>query len=280
VLSYQHAYHAGNFADVMKHVVLTAILEYMTRKESKLCYIDTHAGAGSYDLGSAQARKTGESADGVARIWDADDAPANVASYLALVHGFNRSGKLVRYPGSPAIAAELLRRTDRLVLCEMHKAELAQLEKLFRTDRRVYCHGENSYRFGLGLVPPIERRGLVLMDPSFELADEYDTAVQAIVDMHTRFRTGTYALWYPLLNKHRSNSLREQLVASGIRDVLHLALNIAAPRPNSGMYGSAMIVINPPWTLARDMQEALPWLAGKLGMPGENGWDVAQWVDE
>jgi 23S rRNA (adenine2030-N6)-methyltransferase len=280
MLSYRHAYHAGNFADVMKHVVLTSILKYLTRKDAPLCYLDTHAGAGAYDLGSERAQKTGESSLGIAKIIDAAEPPEAIADYLRLVHRFNSTEDLVKYPGSPWFASELLRRQDRLVLCELHNSDFPVLEQLFEKDKRVYCHAVDGYRFGLGLIPPIERRGMVLIDPAFELQDEYATAFTTLAKLHRQFRTGTYALWYPILDEQRGKSLRQQFTSSSMRDVLHLALRITDRKSLPGMYGSGMIVVNPPWTLRQEMESALPWLVSKLGVNSRAACELEQWVSE
>ena len=280
MLSYRHAYHAGNFADVMKHIVLTSVLRYMTRKDSPLCYIDTHAGAGGYDLGSDFARKTGESISGIGRIWASGRAPDSVAAYLDLVRRFNGAGELQRYPGSPWIAAEVLRQQDRLMLCELHTSDFPQLAQAFRKDRRVHAFAEDGYRFGKGLLPPRERRGLILIDPSYELGTEYDTALTALTSLQRRFSTGTYALWYPVLDTQRSKVLRTAIEKSAMRDVLHLELIVADPKTLPGMYGCGMIVVNPPWTLREEMQTVLPWLATALAQDKSAGFQVEQWVAE
>jgi 23S rRNA (adenine2030-N6)-methyltransferase len=280
MLSYRHAYHAGNFADVMKHVVLTASLKYLTQKEAGLCYIDTHAGAGAYDLRSDYAQKTGESELGIQKLWDRKDVPEAIKGYLALIHQFNSSPELKKYPGSPWLAATLLRPQDRLVLCEMHSTDLPLLEKMFAADRRVHCHQEDGYRFSAGLVPPIERRGLILMDPSYELANEYETAIATIGKLHRQFSTGTYALWYPILDERTAVSLRRQIEKLPIRDVLHLALRIADRKSGPGMYGSGIIVINPPWILRGLMEPALAFLASELGTSDKATFEIEQWVAE
>lgn len=280
MLSYRHAYHAGNFADVMKHVVLTSILKYLTRKDAALCYLDTHAGAGSYDLRSDKAQKTGESSLGIAKIIDAGDAPTCIAEYLQLVRGFNAAGVHSRYPGSPWLAAQLLRQQDRLVLCELHNSDFPLLEQLFAKDKRVYCHCTDGYRFGLGLLPPIERRGLVLIDPAYELPDEYTTAFTTLAKMHRQFTSGTFALWYPILDESQSPAFRQQFEASTMRDVLYLALRITDRKSLPGMYGSGMIIVNPPWTLREEMESALPWLVSKLGVNSRARYEIARWVDE
>jgi 23S rRNA (adenine2030-N6)-methyltransferase len=280
MLSYRHAYHAGNFADVMKHVVLTALLKYLTRKHSALCYIDTHAGAGGYDLQSEYSQKTAESSLGISRLWGVDDAPQPVSDYLDLVHRYNPAGDLAKYPGSPWIAAELLRPQDRLMLCELHSSDFPRLEELFANDRRVHCYAENGHRFSVGLVPPTERRGLILMDPAYELRDELETAVAAVSMLRRRFATGTYALWYPILHEGQTAALRRRIENLRIRDVLHLALTVAHRESIPGMYGCAVIVINPPWTLRGTMEVALPYLASKLGRNNGATCHIEQWVEE
>lgn len=280
MLSYRHAFHAGNFADVIKHVVLVAVLRYMTRKASPLCYIDTHAGAGAYDLHAGSAEKTREADLGIARIRDAGDAPGPVAAYLDLLRRFNGDGEIRRYPGSPWITAEMLRPNDRLMLCELHGSDFPELQKLFRQDRRVHCYAEDGYRFGIGLVPPAERRGLIFMDPSYELADEYDTAMATLRRMHRRFATGTYALWYPILDERRTSALRKAVQESAMRDVLNLELRVAEGKSPRGMYGCGMILVNPPWTLRDAMELALPYLAKKMGRSGDFSYRIELWSAE
>jgi 23S rRNA (adenine2030-N6)-methyltransferase len=280
MLSYRHGYHAGNFADVMKHVVLTAILRYMTRKEAPLCYIDTHAGAGTYDLKSAHATKNRESDSGIGRLWHSTDAPEPVSAYLELMHRYDKGEEPRHYPGSPWIAAELLRPQDRLMLCELHGSDFLLLQQAFRKDRRVHCYAEDGYRFGKSLLPPAERRGLVLMDPSYELANEYDTAMTSLISLQRRFTAGTYALWYPVLDERRTGYFRQALERSSMRDVLNLELKVASRRSLPGMYGCGIVVVNPPWTLSEDMQRTLPWLAEMLGRDDAASASVEQWVEE
>jgi 23S rRNA (adenine2030-N6)-methyltransferase len=264
----------------MKHIALTAMLNYMTRKEAGICYIDTHAGAGVYDLLSDRSQKTGESSLGIAKLMVAGDAPEAVADYLDLVRLFNPAGELTRYPGSPWFAAQALRTHDRLVLCELHSSDLPALQGMFAKDQRVHCHAEDGYRFSHSLLPPIERRGLLLMDPSYELGNEYATAAATISALHRKFATGTYALWYPILDEQRTAKLRRHFIASPIRDVLHLALRIADEKSFPGMYGCGLVVINPPWTLRAAMERALPWLVSKLGVHNSATFQIEQWVEE
>lgn len=280
MLSYRHVFHAGNFADVMKHVVLASMLRYLTRKDAPLCYIDTHAGAGRYDLRSDHAQKNRESASGIARVRDATDPPEAVARYLELVHRIGGEAEQTHYPGSPLIAASMLRPQDRLMLCELHSSDFPALQQVFRKDRRVHCFNEDGYRFCKGLLPPAERRGLVLMDPSYEIAKEYDTAIEAVIALHKRFSTGTYALWYPVLDSRRTTALRIAVQKSSMRDVLNLELHVADRKSVPGMYGCGMMVVNPPWTLREEMEQAMPWLALVLGRDSAAGSSVDQWVEE
>lgn len=280
MLSYRHSYHAGNFADVMKHIVVVAILRYMTRKEAPLCYVDTHAGAGAYDLQSDHALKNRESDSGIGKLWQSDDAPEAVAAYVDLVRRLNSGSALLHYPGSPWLAAELLRPQDRLMLCERHGSDFPLLQQAFRKDRRVHCFNEDGYRFSRGFLPPGERRGFVLIDPSYEMAKEYDTALEALSGFQRRFPTGTYALWYPVLDQRRAIQLRMSMEKTSMRDVLHLAMNVADRKASPGMYGCGMIVVNPPWTMRGEMEHTLPWLASTVGQVGASSCTVEQWIDE
>ncbi len=280
MLSYRHSFHAGNFADVMKHVVLVALLRYMIRKEAPFCYIDTHAGAGGYDLRGEHAQKTAESELGIGRILAAADAPAPVARYLEIVRSFNESARVAKYPGSPWFAATLMRKNDRLMLCELHGSDFPQLRQLFRSDRRVHCYAEDGYRFSTGLVPPAERRGLIFMDPSYELKNEYATAVATLGKLHRRFATGVYALWYPLLAERNSAVLKRSVDRLGIRDVLNLELLVTDRDQQAGMHGCGMLLVNPPWTLRNDMELALPYLAARLGRDGKGEFRIEAWASE
>jgi 23S rRNA (adenine2030-N6)-methyltransferase len=280
MLSYRHSYHAGNFADVMKHVVVVAILRYMTQKVAPLCYIDTHGGAGTYDLRSDHALKNSESDTGIAKLWQSVDAPEPVNAYLDVVRRFNSSAEMCRYPGSPWLAAELLRPQDRLMLCELHGSDFPLLQQAFRKDRRVHCFNEDGYRFSRGFLPPGERRGLVLIDPSYELPKEYDTAIEALSGLQRRFPTGTYALWYPVLDQRRAIQLRMRIEKTSMRDVLNLELIVADRKTCPGMYGCGMVVVNPPWTLRKDMEQSLAWLSNALGDAGASESRVEQWVNE
>ena len=197
MLSYQHGYHAGGFADVHKHAALCLLVAHLRQKPAPFCVIDSHAGRGLYDLTGEQAIRTGEWRAGIARLVEA--APANEAlqPYLDVVAGFNAGGDLTTYPGSPAIAARLMGDTDRLVLIEAHPAEHDALRGVFRRDRRVHLHKRDSFEALPGLVPPAERRGLVLIDPSYEVKTEYRSVPELVRTALRRWSAGIFAIWYP-----------------------------------------------------------------------------------
>lgn len=265
MLSYRHSFHAGNFADVLKHLVQLRILRYLLQKDKPLFYLDTHAGAGGYKLGAAPVGKPAEFENGIGRLWSRDDLPEIVADYVTLVRGYNHSKQLTHYPGSPSFARQLLRPTDRMVLHELHPADLEQLQETFRGERRCRVRGEDGFQACLALLPPTERRGLVLIDPPYELKEDYQRVVDTLLGAHQRFATGTYALWYPVVERRRIDRLEKALSASGIRRILLLELGIDADHPGYGMTASGMIVINPPFSLAAEMAPALDYLAQTLG---------------
>ncbi len=262
MLSYRHGFHAGNFADVLKHVVLVEVLDYLKRKPKPLAYIDTHAGAGSYDLGSAFAQKKREFEGGIGRLWGGDPGP--VARYLECVRTVNPDGKLAHYPGSPAIARALLDGDDRLVLFERHGNEATALREWAAGEARVTVREEDGYGGCIGLLPPASRRGVLLMDPSYELASDDDRVVRTLAAAHRRFATGVYLLWYPVVRRARAQALIAALCATGIRRIERHELGIAADSEGFGMTASGMVVINPPHVLAGRMAEILPWLAARL----------------
>ncbi len=280
MLSYRHAYHAGNFADVMKHAVLVQLLEYLTRKATPVCYIDTHAGAGAYDLQSTFATKTGEYQEGIGLFWNDASLPDAMQTYLELVRAANPNGKLRRYPGSPLIAQQLLRAHDRLELYELHTSDFPLLENEFRGARRVRCHQADGLRNAIAIVPPIEKRALVFIDPSYERKDEYQRVFETLQSMHRRFATGIYALWYPVIDRRMLDSLRHSFEGSGIRHVLNLELLIEPDDRRPGMRGCGMAIVNPPWTMTADVQPVLKLLAERLGRNGEGAYGVRLWVDE
>lgn len=278
MLSYRHAFHAGNFADVLKHTILIQILEHLGNKDKPFCCIDTHAGPGRYELDGDYAQKNQEYQNGIGKLWQRDDMPECVAEYLNLVKRFNQPDKLTRYPGSPLLIKQLLRNKDRLCLFELHSTEIKLLKDL-ASNHITVSHGD-GLKDSLKLLPPIERRGLVLIDPSYEIKNDYTQVVDALKLMHKRFAVGTYALWYPVINRRKNQLLEKAIQTSGINNVQLFELGIRNDSNEHGMTSSGMIVINPPWTLANQMQQTLPWLAEVLGQDGEGFYRIETLVAE
>lgn len=280
MLSYQHAYHAGNFADVLKHVILVHVLKYLKTKDKPLCYIDTHSGSGDYKLNSGEAQKNREYLDGIGKLWQRDDLPTCVADYVNIIKQINRIEQLTCYPGSPLIAAQLLSEKDRLFLYELHTAESRLLHDVVKKDKRIKTFRADGLKDSLGLLPPKEHRGLILIDPSYEIKNEYQTVVDALTEMHKRFATGCYLLWYPVVARKRNQYMERTLQASDIKNIQLFELGMKADSEEHGMTACGMIVINPPWTLLADMRLVLPWLAETLGENEQGHYRVEQLVGE
>lgn len=280
MLSYRHAFHAGNFADVLKHLILIRILEYLKEKDKPFCCVDTHAGPGAYALDSDYALKNREFDNGIGKLWQRHDLPDGVAAYVELIRQFNGQEPLRRYPGSPLIAQQLLRDADRLFLYELHSTEIALLTEAVNRDRRIKVFHDDGLKSAIGLLPPAERRGLVLIDPSYEMKSDYQEVVNTLVKMHKRFATGIFALWYPVVERRRNDALEQALQNSGIKNIQLFELGIQADTSEHGMTASGMIVINPPWTLKPDMERVLPWLADVLGESGAGFFRVRKLAGE
>ena len=280
MLSYRHSFHAGNFADVLKHIVLIKILEHLTKKDKPFCCIDTHAGPGEYKLDSDYALKNKEFKNGIGRLWQCSDLPEPVAKYINVVRHFNSNGHLTHYPGSPLIAKQFLRVHDRLLLHELHSTEIQLLTATVKKDKRIKVFHEDGLNHSLGLLPPKEHRGLVLIDPSYEIKSDYQWVIESLKQMVKRFAIGTYALWYPVVDRKRNKQLEQAIKNSGIKNIQLFELGITADTDEHGMTASGMIVINPPWTLIEEMQHTLPWLADKLGIEGLNHYRIEILVNE
>lgn len=266
-MNYRHIYHAGNFADVVKHLVLTRILDYLKRKPGAFRVIDTHAGAGLHDLSSAEAQKTGEWRGGIGRLLEADlpaDAAALVAPYLDAVRSFNVGQPFRHYPGSPVLTKALLRGNDRLTAIELHPTDCFALKTRFSGDFQVRVIELDGW-LALGAhVPPKERRGLVLVDPPFEQEGEFERLVDGLVKAHHRWPGGTYALWYPVKDFRAVESFRSELRESGIPKLLDIVLEIRQPSHEPRLDGCGMVVVNPPYVLEDEMRLLLPALRDVL----------------
>jgi 23S rRNA (adenine2030-N6)-methyltransferase len=274
MLSYRHSYHAGNHADVLKHAVLALLVEALKKKDTPFAYLETHAGAGRYDLRSEQAQKTGEFHAGIARLWDATPVPDALSPYLDAVHALNPEGQLLFYPGSPRVARHLIRPQDRMVLMELHTNEYPVLKQEFAGDRQVAVHHRNGYEGLRGLVPPKEKRGLLLIDPSYEVAAEYGQVVEAVEATAKRWASGILAIWYPLLTRAAGEAFKERFRAAGLRKLL--GAEITVRDEGIGMFGSGMLILNPPWQLDATLQQLLPWIAEILAPHA--GTSRVEWV--
>ncbi len=273
MLSYRHEFHAGSHADVFKHVVLCELLRYLTEKPKPLWYVDTHAGAGQYELGRRPVSGA-EAATGIFRLWGVPDLPPAVQHYLGLVAAANPAGELRRYPGSPWLAAAMLRKEDRLWLSELHPADHATLlEVLGQRDRRARIEQRDGLAWLRVLLPPVPRRGLVLIDPSFEVKKEYRDVVAAIEDARRRFESGVYAVWYPLLRLRAAAEFPAALERVAGASWLHARFWVCHPT-ETGLYGSGMFVVNPPYTLAATLGSALPRLVELLAQDAGAGYSV------
>jgi 23S rRNA (adenine2030-N6)-methyltransferase len=279
-MNYRHAYHAGNFADVVKHIILTRIVLYLQRKEQAFRVIDTHAGIGRYDLTGVEAGKTGEWQNGVGRLLDAKiDAKVAelVQPYLDIVRAENADGEMRHYPGSPLIVRHLLRRQDRLSALELHPEDAELLAEIFEGDIQVRVTKLDGW-LALGAhVPPKEKRGLVLVDPPFEVAGEFDRLVDGLVRAHKRFSGGTFALWYPIKDRQEVRRFVAALHDTGIPKILRTELMIRPISPEPRLDGTGMIIVNPPYTLDDELRTVLPALS-KILSEEQNAGFTLEWI--
>lgn len=280
MLSYRHAFHAGNFADVLKHSVLTLVLEYMTRKEKGFYYIDSHSGAGMYQLADEYAQKTGEYKDGIAKLIEQQDLPEAIEPYIDLVKGLNRDqDELSLYPGSPGIARQFTRRQDSAHLFELHPTDIEHLKEYSQRWNKSHVKQSDGYQGVLGLVPPPNRRGVVLIDPPYELKEDYLKAVRTIVNAYKKFATGTYILWYPIVKRELVEQMQDAFVKSDVRNLLQVEYCQQADTQEYGMTGTGLFIVNPPWQLNSQLNEILPYLKTHLGSE-ESSYFVKQLIDE
>ncbi len=267
---------------MLKHFVLTELIRYFCQKETAFWFVDTHAGAGVYALDTGYATKLAEHVDGIGRLWNRHDLPAALEAYVDLVRELNPDGLLRAYPGSPWIAQRLLRTQDRLRLFELHTSDSALLQDNFRAlgaavQRRTIIAPTDGYAGLKSVLPPLPRRGLVLIDPSFEDKNDYTNIPAMLTDALTRFATGTYVLWYPQLSRTDSAHLPEALKTLPAKSWLHVALSVSTPAPDGfGMHGSGLFILNPPWTLHKQLAEIMPYLVTVLGRDAGAGFVLAQ----
>ena len=278
MLSYRHSFHAGNHADVIKHLVQVAILDYLLQKDKPFCYHDSHAGAGLYSLLGEQAQKTSEYQTGIGKLWQYQPQNVALARYIDVVKQLNPDGELAFYPGSPKIAALMLRATDSIQASELHPTDYPILASQFARRRHSRIENMDAWAGFKAMLPPLHKRGLVLIDPPYELKTEYQDVVNGLQLAYSRFPQATYAIWYPVIERAALEAFISALVATGIKDMLRIEY---CPLPDSsgfGMTGSGMLVVNPPYTLAKHMQQALEELSPLLSATGE--FQVHQLVPE
>jgi 23S rRNA (adenine2030-N6)-methyltransferase len=273
-MNYRHVFHAGNFADCFKHAVLVWLLQAMARKDKAFAIFDTHAGAGRYDLTAGEAERTGEWRHGIGRLLGADP-PSPLAGYLHLVE------TLGLYPGSPAIARALLRPADRLVACEQHPQEAAALRRLFARNPQVAVHERDGYAALKAFLPPQERRGLILIDPPYESAGEFDRLSEALHLAYAKFPSGVFTAWYPIKHRAPVRQFHATLRAGPMRDVVAVELLLREALDPSRLNGCGLLVVNPPWRFAEDLPPLCEALLSRLsdGEPGA-GFALHRLADE
>lgn len=259
MLSYRHSFHAGNFADVLKHIVQVEILDYLGNKDKAFDYIDTHAGAGLFNLQSEHATKLGEYLNGIGKL-NAADWP-ELEEYFSVVNSYNKTADTLEfYPGSPVIAQHFIRSHDKASLFELHPTDFDLLCENVKQSRKVKIKQTDGFEGLLSVVPPLSRRALVLIDPPYEIKTDYDKVFNTILKAHKKFASGIYAIWYPVVDRKRIDRLEKSFINSGIKNIQRFELGLSADTEERGMTSSGMLVINPPWTLFNKMESLLPKL--------------------
>ena len=283
-MNYRHAFHAGNFADVLKHVVLIMLVEHLKKKPSPFFFVDTHAGRGRYDLSQAESQKSGEYRDGIGRLLEVRpaDLTPELATYVGLVRQAAGPGRsaITAYPGSPVVVALLRRPSDRLVLVEMEAREADALRDALGRQKLVSIVEGDGYAALKAHLPPRENRGLVLIDPPYESDAEFDRVLAGLELAYERWPTGTYCVWYPVTGRAGPTRFRRDLERSGIRRVLGVTLGVRPQDAQVGMGTSGLVIVNPPWQLDARLGELLPELHRRLAPDGQGGASVEWWVPE
>jgi 23S rRNA (adenine2030-N6)-methyltransferase len=282
-MNYRHAYHAGNFADVVKHIIITRIIEYLKQKDKAFRVIDTHAGVGLYDLLSPESTKTTEWKDGIGKIDSAqlpDQVALLIAPWLNIVRSVNSDKTLKKYPGSPKLTRMLLRKQDRLSALELHKEDYKKLSAEFSDDYQVRIIELDGWLAMGAHVPPKEKRGLVLVDAPFEQAGEFDRLIDGVKRAHARWKGGIYALWYPIKDRKAVSQFHKDLRTLGIPKILAAELMVRGPTQTPSLNGTGMIIVNPPFPLIAEMRLILPILTEVLRTDAGASWWVNWLVEE
>ncbi len=280
MLSYRHGYHAGNYADVLKHSILLQVLKSLHKKDKPMVYIDTHAGAGGYALTDEFSQKTGEYLEGVAKLWGKEDLPGSLQQYVDDVRHFNQGeAELTFYPGSPAFVDMNMREKDRMVLHELHGSDHQLLDEQLGNDKHIRIVKGDGLKGLISAVPPLERRGVILVDPSYEIKSDYQDVAKAIIKAHKRFSTGVYMLWYPVVNRAQTEGMLKLLADSGIKRQLRIEQAIRPDSDEFGMTAAGLWIINPPWQLDETAKEMLDYLSPLLNQGGGDTkviWEVGE----
>jgi len=268
MMSYRHAFHAGGYADVHKHVVVGFVMQHLVAKDKPLCYLESHGGRGRYSLDSAEATKTGAWRDGIGRIWGRKDAPSELAPYLDAVAACNGGRReLRRYPGSPLLAAHFMRADDRMVVAELHRGDGAALTETFAGDDRVRVVVADGWKTVRAALPPVERRGAVMIDPPYDQPDELGRVIEFLRFAVRRWATGTYLLWYPLIERAVVDEFLAAVVRTGVRKTLVTELSVG-PAGDLRVPGAGVVVVNAPWKLDALLQAVAPWLHARMAADG------------
>ena len=288
MLSYRHGFHAGNHADVLKHAIYQYVLKYMGKKSKPFTVVDTHAGAGAYSLDNDFSQKNKEFETGIGPLWEMNQSelPESISDYVAAVRRFNLesdASQLSVYPGSPWFALDNLPLEGKGFFHELHPADFELLREFVRTNRYRKVIKGDGFKESVGLLPPPSKRGVVIIDPPYELKEDYSRVVDYVTEMTSRFNSGVYMIWYPVVERSRIDEIESRIKRSGIRNVQLFELNVQADSEERGMTGSGMIVINPPYTLKAEFETVLPFLTQTLGNKnGQQGafWRAEQLVEE
>jgi 23S rRNA (adenine2030-N6)-methyltransferase len=284
MLSYRHAFHAGNHADVLKHYVLSVVLAYFNEKAAPYFYIDTHAGAGMYALSSEFAQKNAEFETGIARLIHAENLPQSLANYVALIQEFNQNNRLTLYPGSPKIADSLIRAKDKMRLFELHPNDYALLLQNFsnengKLDNAVKVNQQDGFAGLKACLPPPTKRSAVLIDPPYEQKEDYQRVVDCIQDSLKRFATGTFIVWYPLLQRPEPAQMLADLAKLNLKNWLNIQLTVQAPSAKGfGMHGNGMFIINPPYILPKLLNESMPILTNLLSLDDTSNYQLTSHI--
>lgn len=275
MLSYRHAFHAGNHADVLKHYVLGLVLDYMNQKDKPYYYIDTHAGAGLYNLNDGYATQNAEFEHGIAKLTSTENLPQTLADFVAQIKRFN-TNTLEFYPGSPMVAQKFLRADDKMRLFELHPSDHQLLIENFNGQgKQVKIEMQNGYAGIKACLPPLSRRAVALIDPPYEDKQDYQHVVSMVKDSVTRFATGTYIVWYPILQRPEPIEMIEDLIELGLPNWLNVEMTIHEPSLEGfGMHGSGLFIVNPPWTLPKILEETMPVLTELLALDGSASYAI------